>query len=125
MKKIFYWSPHLSNVATIKNVQNSAMSLKKYYKKSLNVSIIDVVGEWSKYKKEIDALKINRIEVPGFKLNKFFPIEGFLKSRIIIFLIFFLKYLPLKKIIKNEKPDYFIIHLISFLPLSFILFKNL
>ena len=124
MKKIFYWSPHLSNVATIKNVQNSAMSLKKYYKKSLNVSIIDVVGEWSKYKKEIDALKINRIEVPGLKLNKFFPIEGFLKSRIIIFLIFFLKYWSLKKVIKNEKPDYFIIHLISFLPLSLMIFSK-
>ena len=26
MKKIFYWSPHLSNVATIKNVINSAKS---------------------------------------------------------------------------------------------------
>ena len=28
MKKIFYWSPHLSNVATIKNVINSAKSIK-------------------------------------------------------------------------------------------------
>ena len=53
MKKIFYWSPYLSNVATIKNVLNSAMSMKKYNKKSLNISIIDVVGEWSKYEKEI------------------------------------------------------------------------
>ena len=124
MKKIFYWSPHISNVATIKNVQNSAMSLKKYYKKSLNVSIIDVVGEWLKYKKEIDALKINRIELPGLKLNKFFPIEGFFKSRIVFFLIFFFKYWSLKKIIKNEKPDYFIIHLISFLPLSLMIFSK-
>ena len=56
MKKIFFWSPHLSNVATIKNVINSAMSLKKYYKKSLDVSIIDVVGEWLKYKNEICAI---------------------------------------------------------------------
>ena len=97
MKKIFYWSPHLSNVATIKNVQNSAMSLKKYYKKSLNVSIIDVVGEWLKYKKEIDALKINRIELPGLKLNKFFPIEGFLKSRIVFFFNIFHEILVTKK----------------------------
>lgn len=124
MKKIFYWSPYLSNVATIKNVLNSAMSIKKYYKKSLNVSIIDVVGEWSKYKKEIEAYKINRIKMPGLKLNKFLPIEGFLKSRIFFLLIFFFKYFSLKQIIKNEKPDYFIIHLLSSLPLSLMIFSN-
>ena len=32
MKKIFYWSPHISKVATVKNVINSAFSLKKFYK---------------------------------------------------------------------------------------------
>ena len=124
MKKIFYWSPHLSNVATIKNVINSAKSLNKYNKNSLNVSIIDVVGEWSKHKKKFGSLKINHIEMPGFKLVKFLPIEGFFKSRLVFFLIFFLKYKSLKKIIKNEKPDYFIIHLISFLPLSLLIFSK-
>ena len=46
MKKIFYWSPHVSNVATIKNVINSAKSLKIFNKKHYEVSIIDAVGEW-------------------------------------------------------------------------------
>ena len=124
MKKIFYWSPYLSNVATIKNVLNSAMSIKKYNKKSLNISIIDVVGEWSKYEKEIQALKINLIKMPGFKVDKFFPIEGFLKSRIVFFLIFFFKFFSLRKIIKYEKPEYFIIHLISFLPFTLMIFSN-
>ena len=124
MKKIFYWSPYLSNVATIKNVLNSAMSMKKYSRNSLNISIIDAVGEWSKYKKEIEALKINLIKMPGLKLDKFLPIEGFLKSRTIFFLIFFLKFFSLRKIIKNEKPEYFIIHLLSFLPLTLMIFSN-
>ena len=124
MKKIFYWSPYLSNVATIKNVLNSAMSIKKYNKKSLNISIIDVVGEWSKYEKEIHALKINLIKMPGFKVDKFLPIEGFLKSRIVFFLIFFFKFFSLRKIIKNEKPEYFIIHLLSFLPFTLMIFSN-
>ena len=124
MKKIFYWSPYLSNVATIKNVLNSAMSMKKYNKKSLNISIIDVVGEWSKYEKEIQALKINLIKMPGFKLDKFLPIEGFLKSRTVFFLIFFFKFFSLRKIIKNEKPEYFIIHLLSFLPFTLMAFSN-
>ena len=124
MKKIFYWSPFLSNVATIKNVLNSAMSMKKYNKKSLNISIIDVVGEWSKYEKEIQALKINLIKMPGFKLDKFLPIEGFLKSRTVFFLIFFFKFFSLREIIKNEKPEYFIIHLLSFLPFTLMAFSN-
>ena len=36
MKKVFYWSPYLSNVATIRNVINSAYSLTKYNKNSFN-----------------------------------------------------------------------------------------
>ena len=124
MKKIFFWSPHVSNVATVKNVINSAASLKKYNKNQINVSIIDAVGEWKKYKDEIKVLKINMIEMPGLNLSKFFPIEGFVKSRLVYFLIFFFKYRSLKKIIKDEKPDYFIIHLISFLPLSLLIFSS-
>ena len=50
MKKIFYWSPHLSRVATIKNVINSAKSIKVFNKNEINVSIIDAVGEWKKKK---------------------------------------------------------------------------
>ena len=124
MKKIFFWSPHVSNVATVKNVINSAASLKKYNKNQINVSIIDAVGEWKKYKDEIKVLKINMIEMPGLNLSKFFPIEGFIKSRLVYFFIFFFKYRSLKKIIKDEKPDYFIIHLISFLPLSLLIFSS-
>ena len=124
MKKIFFWSPHVSNVATVKNVINSAASLKKYNKNQINVSIIDAVGEWKKYKDEIKVLKINMIEMPGLNLSKFFPIEGYIKSRLVYFLIFFFKYRSLKKIIKDEKPDYFIIHLISFLPLSLLIFSS-
>ncbi len=124
MKKIFFWSPHISNVATIKNVINSAMSLKRYNKKPLNVSIIDAVGEWRKYLKELEMSNINLFELPGLNLNKLFPIEGFFKSRIIYFLIFFLKYNSFKKLIKKEKPDYLIIHLISFLPLSLLIFSK-
>ena len=42
--KIFYWSPHISEVATVYAVINSAKSLKKYsnYKKP---TIINAVGE--------------------------------------------------------------------------------
>ena len=34
------------------------MALKKYNKKPLNVSIIDAVGEWRKYLKELEIILI-------------------------------------------------------------------
>ena len=54
MKKIFYWSPHLSNVATVKNVINSAKSLKIFNKKDYEVSIIDTIGEWKDKKSNLN-----------------------------------------------------------------------
>ena len=57
MKKIFYWSPFLSNVATIGNVLNSAYSLSKYEKNSFNTYIIDVLGEWNEKKKRLIGKK--------------------------------------------------------------------
>ena len=30
MKKVYYWSPYLGNIATIKAVMNSALSLVKF-----------------------------------------------------------------------------------------------
>ena len=59
MKKIFYWSPFLSNVATIGNVLNSAYSLSKYGNNSFNTYILDVLGEWSDKKNELLKSDIN------------------------------------------------------------------
>ena len=53
MINIFYWSPHLSNVATITNVINSANSLRKYNKSLFHVKVLDVAGEWIDQKKKI------------------------------------------------------------------------
>jgi len=79
MKKICYWSPHLSNVATIKNVINSAISLKKFTKKGINIKIFNVIGEWSDYKKLFASHNIDIIEFSNFKLTRFYPITCFLK----------------------------------------------
>ena len=48
-KSIYYWSPCLTKVGTVKSTLNSAISLAKY-SKSYNVKILNVFGEWSKYK---------------------------------------------------------------------------
>ena len=122
MKKIFYWSPHISNVATIKNVINSAISIKKFSKDQVNVSILDVAGEWEEHKENFKENNINYIKVSKSKFNSFFPISGFFKSRLMYFTIFFLKIRYLKKILEREKPDYLFIHLITVIPLVLLYF---
>ena len=89
MKKIFYWSPFLSNVATIGNVLNSAYSLNKYGKNSFKTYILDVLGEWSNRKKDLLEKNINYIKLGKLSIN--LPISGFIKSRILSMFLFVLK----------------------------------
>ena len=52
--KIFYWSPFLSNIATIDSVVNSIKSIKKFdKKKNIFPFIIDATGEWEKKSEKI------------------------------------------------------------------------
>ena len=122
MKKIFYWSPFLSNVATIGNVLNSAYSLSKYGKSSFNTYILDILGEWSGKKKDLLAKNINHIKLGKLKIN--LPISGYLKSRFISIIIFILSISPLYFLLKREKPDYLIIHLLTSVPLTLLFFFN-
>ena len=122
MKKICYWSPHISHVATIKNVINSAISIKKFAKKPINVKIFDVFGEWTEFKEVLDLNNIELVKFTNLRLTKFLPITGFVKSRLIYFLIFFLKINQLKNLLIKEKPDFLIIHLITVVPLFLLIF---
>ena len=121
--KIFYWSPFLSNIATVDAVANSKNSILNYDKKSeLNPYIIDVAGEWEQKKDKIS--KINIIQL--YKKNYFdkLPKGGYLKSRISQILIFLLNFIKLKRLIENENPKYFIAHLLISLPLTLFAFFN-
>ena len=59
MQSIYYWSPCLNKVGTVKSTINSAVSLAKY-SKIYNVKILDVFGEWSNHK---DYLLKNNVEI--------------------------------------------------------------
>ena len=122
MKNIFYWSPCLSNIGTINSTLNSAIGLKKYFKEDYKVVIINVCGEWDKYRV---YLKKNHIEIQdlGFNYFKFLPKEGYIFSRISYLIIFILSFLPLKRLLLKNKPDHLILHLITSLPL-FIMLTN-
>jgi len=122
--KIFYWSPFFAKVATISAVINSAESLMKYKSKNdYNVTIINAIGEWSDYKKKISksVLIRNLFERDFVKL---IPKGNFIKSRVSYIFIFLATLPKLLRIINKEKPDYFIIHLITSLPIFLSPFFN-
>lgn len=114
--KIFYWSPFLSNIATVDSVINSINAIKHYdEKKKINPIIIDSVGEWSQ--KKLDNHVYNVRQLYNYKIYSFLPKKGYLKSRISQILIFLLSFNSLRKLLIKEVPEYFIAHLIISLPL--------
>jgi glycosyltransferase involved in cell wall biosynthesis len=118
--KVFYWSPQTSYVATIRAVLNSAISLNKYGNNKYDVKIINANGEWNNFKSE----KVNFIDLFDSIYFNTFPVNGFIKSRISYLYIFIRYFFSLKKLIKDEKPDFLIIHLITSLPLILLILFN-
>jgi glycosyltransferase involved in cell wall biosynthesis len=121
--KIYYWCPFITHVATVKAVYNSVISLNKFSKNVFNGLIIDTFGEWknSKYYNQNHKIFFGLNVNP---LIKKIPSFGFFFSRIKFILIFVLAYIPLKNFIKEKKPDYLIIHLMTSLPLFLNLVNN-
>ena len=119
MTKVFYWCPYLSDVATITNVINSAISLKKYKKKS-QISLLETIGEWQFAKEKLLKynIKIEKLSNLNFYTNK----VGFFKSRLYLLFIFFLNFFPFVRLLKIKKPDFLIIHLLTSLPLVSLIF---
>ena len=125
MKSIYYWSPFFSDIATEKAVLNSIIAVKKYSKNQFRPYLINVFGEWDVHH---EILKRYDIDIINFRLNNFFKkrkINGFLKSRVYQIKIFILGFFPLIKILKKNKPDFIIIHLVTSLPLFINFFFNL
>jgi len=115
-KTVCYWSPFISNVATIKAVINSALSINRYSNQNFESLIIDVFGEWkTNINNETYNLKFYSLNYIA-KLFKFSS-EGFIKSRLKYVIIFLLSFVSLKKFLITVKPEFLIIHLITSLPL--------
>ena len=116
-KKIFYWSPCLNPVGTVKSTLNSAVSVMQYGSNFFDVTLINACGEWDDY---LDYFKDNHVKIINFKY-KFFknlPKHGYIQSRFSYIVIFLLCFFPLIKLIRVNKPDFFIAHLITSLPLT-------
>lgn len=114
--KIYYWSPFISHVATVKAVINSASSIN-YYSNNYSAYIINVAGEWDVYKEELLKKKIKIINLTTSNVINNKNINGFLKSRLIYLYLFIISFFPLTRLLKSNPPKFFIVHLISPLPL--------
>lgn len=121
---VFYWSPYIGKIATVKSVINSAVSLKKDKSNYNIISIINCFGEWNQFKQKFKENKLSIINLQNlirFQISSY----GFLKSRFIFLATFFITYFKLKKIIIEKKPNYLIVHLLTFIPFILYLFNNL
>ena len=116
MKTIFYWSPCLSKVGTVKSTINSALALSNYSKEKYKVKIINACGEWDDYKELFKQNDIDLIEFK-FKFFSYLPKNGFLSSRISYLVIILFSFFPLLKVLKKDKPEFIIMHLLTSLPI--------
>ena len=114
-KTIYYWSPCLNKVGTVKSTLNSAIAVSKF-SKNYNVKVINVFGEWEDYKEIFSKYNIETIDL-NFNYYKFLPKKGFLNSRFSYLIIILLSIIPLISLLKKNKPDILIAHLITSLPL--------
>ena len=101
MKNIYYWSPCLNPVGTIKSTLNSAIALSKF-NKNYNIKIINACGEWNNHKNIFEKNSIEVIDL-SFNYLKFLPKRGYLNSRIAYIAIILLSFFPLIKVVKTKK----------------------
>ena len=123
MKSIYYWSPCLNKVGTYKSTINSAISLSSYSKKKYKIKIINACGEWNDCKQIFNSKNIELIHL-GFDYFKFLPKEGFLASRLSYIIILCTSIFPLIRLLKKDKPDFLVIHLITLLPILLAKYFN-
>jgi glycosyltransferase involved in cell wall biosynthesis len=116
-KKIFYWSPCLNPVGTVKSTLNSAVSAMQYGSDFFEVTLINACGEWDEY---LNYFEENHVKIINlrYKFFKYLPKHGYIQSRFSYIAIYLLCFFPLIKVIKTYKPNFFIAHLITSLPLT-------
>ena len=105
-QKVYYWSPFISRVATVRAVIRSAESLKKYSKNAYEPYIINSVGEWFEYESELKDKNIKLINFSKSNLIKNKKYQGYINSRLLYCYIFFK---TLVKIMKDSRKIFFLV----------------
>jgi hypothetical protein len=93
---VYYWSPFVSKVATVNAVLGSATTLGLYSKGKIIPHIINVAGEWNEYENDLIKNNIKTIRLTKSNLINNLNFTGFLKSRIVYFLLFLISFTSFK-----------------------------
>ena len=120
-KEIYYWSPFLGRVATIRSVVNSMIGLKMYRGKYYKIKLINCYGEWNILKSYLRRKNINIINLQE-KINFNINLHGFIISRLIYFFTLIISYKKLKNLLIKNKPNFLMVHLLTYIP--FIMYLN-
>ena len=125
MSDILYWSPFTSKVATVKSVINSAEIINRFSNKNhFKPYIINAVNEWDDYFSILNEKKISVINLNKKSIFTSLKKDGFFRSRIAYWYVFFKCFFPLNNLLKKNKPKFLIIHLITSLPLILFSIKK-
>ena len=62
-KEVYYWSPFLGRVATIRSVVNSMVGLKRFNNKLYKINLINCYGEWNSFRPRLKQEKINVVNI--------------------------------------------------------------
>ncbi len=123
-KKIYYWSPFLGRVATIRSVINSMIGLKRYYGKNYEINLVNCYGEWDRFRSRFKQEKINTLDLQKrFYFN--IDLNGFFFSRFIYFFTLIISYKKFKNLLVKNQPNFLIVHLLTFIPFIIYLNNNL
>ncbi len=123
-KEIYYWSPFLGRVATIRSVVNSMIGLKRYNDKYYEINLINCYGEWNSFRTRLKREKIKILDLQKkFYLN--IDLHGFLFSRLIYFFTLIISYKKLKILLIKNKPNFLIVHLLTYIPFLIYLNNNI
>jgi len=120
--KIYYWSPFISYVATTSSVINSLISIKFFSKKKIECTVINVFNEWNNYKNILKKNDVNVVNLNRYLNIKHLPTKGFVKSRFTYILTYIYSFFKLHSLLNKKKPNYLVIHLITSIPLSLLIF---
>lgn len=116
-KKIFFWSPMLGNVGTIKATTNSAEAISQY--SDYDVYLLNVFGEFNFYKNNLNNIKVLNI----FSFLTFLPTTGMI-SKICIYFFSLLSSPLFFYYVYKLKPSIIICNLVGYLPLVLKLFNK-
>lgn len=116
--KIIFWCPLISkDVGTVGTILNSVKAINKFSKNKYELLILNVAKEWSSYK---DFFFHNNAKLIDLNSNLNFdtlPKGSVIKSRFSYIVVSILSLFNLHKLILKEKPNFILIHLITFAPL--------